>query len=568
MPLGVDSHSLNLGEISGIVMEEYSVLIGGQAGDGIRQAGVVIGRIFSRMGYYAFVYDDYPSVIRGSHNFSVVRAADERMLGHRTRVDAAIALNEETNDRHRWRLYDDGLMIYDSGEVEGAEGLGIPMKQTTKEKKYPLLTRNSYAIGALAGAFDVPLGVVEDTLKATFRRYIEENVELAGMGHQQGSEVRTRSVTRKDSPPRPLMTGNEAIALGAVKAGLKMYVAYPMTPTSAVLHYLAAHEDELNVVTAHPENEIAVAIMAIGAAYAGVRTMVGTAGGGFALMNEAFSLTGQSEVPVVFVVGQRPAPSTGVPTYTAQADLLWTIRAGHGEFVRVVVAPGDVDEAFYLAGRAMNLAWKYQIPAVILLDKHLAESNMTAEFDEDLVEPDDPLLWDGRGEYKRYTITEDGVSPLAFPGTPGIVVKGTSKEHDEHGITTEDAGGVARMQEKRFAKSEALLTELRGDETVKVYGLGDVALITWGSTKGAAVEVASRMGLRVIQPLYVEPFPTWAVMEALEGVETTIDVEVNLTGQLATILEREGIRVDSRVLRYDGRPFTADELEEGLGEVT
>jgi len=545
-------------------MKEFSVLIGGKAGDGIRQAGVVLGRILGRMGYYVFVYDDYPSVIRGSHNFAIVRAADEKILSHRPRVDAIIALNRDTYDKHSWRLHEDGIIIYESEEMQLEDGLGIPFTKIVRDKKYPLLTRNSLAIGCLAGAFGIPLDIVEATLRAAFKKYIGENIELARLGHQKGSELRVRFVPKLNKPGKPIMTGNEAIALGAVKAGLKMYIAYPMTPASAILHYLAAHEDDLNVVTMQPENEIAVAVMAIGASYAGVRAMVATAGGSFALMNEALSLIGQSETPVVFVVGQRPAPSTGVPTYTSQADLLWVIRAGHGEFIRVVVAPGNVDEAFYLAGRAMNLSWKYQVPSIVLLDKHLAESNMSVEFNEDLIKPEEPLLWDGKRDYKRYKFTENGVSPLAFPGTPHAVVKATSYEHDEYGITTEDAKSIAKMQKKRFRKLKPLLNELKEEETVKVCGQGDTALITWGSTKGAAIETAEKMGLKVIQPLYLEPFPVWAVKDAIKGVSKLIDVEVNFTGQLATILKREGIQVDYTVLRYDGRPFTPDELEERL----
>ena len=551
-------------------MREYSVLIGGQAGDGVRQAGQMVARIFNRLGYYVFGYDDYPSLIRGGHNFSLVRAAEKRVLNHNPEVDVIIALNKETVEKHAWRLNNNSLVIFDGKEqigVEGSKVLAVPMSAEVRKRRYHPLTRNTYALGIMAGALQIPLEILKDVVRSMLRKHVEENLELAELGYEEGKNHAIRRVEKLDNDPRPVLTGNEAVALGAAKAGLRFYIGYPMTPASSLLHYLAAHEDELNVITVHPENEIGVAMMAIGAAYAGARTMVGTAGGGFALMVESLSLTGQNEIPVVFVVNQRPAPATGVPTYTAQSDLHFVLNAGHGEFPRVVVSPGDVDEAFYLAGKALNLAWKYQVPAIILSDKHLAESYMTATFDESRVKPEEPVLWKPNGEFKRYLDTETGVSPMAFPGTPGAIVKATSYEHDEYGITTEEPEVITKMVEKRMRKVKYIVEELKREETVKVYGEGETAIVTWGSTKGAVVEAAEKLGLKVIQPLYLEPFPTWAMEEALKGVKKLIDVEVNYGGALARLLKTYGIHVDAKILRYDGRPWTPHELEERLREV-
>ncbi len=285
--------------------------------------------------------------------------------------------------------------------------------------------------------------------------------------------------------------------------------------------------------------------------------MVGTSGGGFALMTETVSLCAQSETPVLFVVSQRAGPSTGVPTYTMQADLNFVRNAGHGDVTRIVIAPGDAEESYILTGKLMNLAWKYQVPGFLLVDKHISESTFSAELGE--VKPEQPKLWDGNGEYDRYKLTEDGISPLAFPGQV-FTCKGTSYEHNEKGLTAEeDTGMIKKMQEKRLKKMEVLRQEMKSWETVKVYGnpKSKVTLLTWGSTKGACIEVAEELGLKVVQPLFLDPMPTWELEKHLKG--RVIAVEVNATGQLADILG-----VKERVLKYDSRPFTPEELKEKL----
>lgn len=286
-------------------------------------------------------------------------------------------------------------------------------------------------------------------------------------------------------------------------------------------------------------------------------------------MTEGLSLCAQSEAPVVFVLSQRPGPSTGVPTYTTQGDLLFALHAGHGEFPRFVVAPGDPDQAFRLTGLAMNTAWKYQIPALVLTDKNLSESTYCFESKGDEVGREEGVMFDGKGEYKRYLKISDGVSPLAFPGTKGLVVKGTSYEHDEYGVTTEDPEAIVAMHDKRFAKQPGLAREVDAMEAVAVFGdeKAPVALLTWGSTKGACMEVAEDMGLRVVQPLVLEPFPVSGLTRALEGASKVIGVENNATGLLSKLVSCHGIRVDEKILRYDGRPFTVDGLGKRVEEV-
>jgi len=548
-------------------MEEISILIGGKAGDGIRQAGHVIAQLLNRIGYRIFFYDDYPSLIRGGHNFSIIRASEKRVLAHKDTIDIIVALNQDTVEKHKHRLNTGGIILYDSKKAD-AQGLGIDFLNVVKEFNGIPIMRNTAAIGALARMLNLEWSVLESVIKRFLEKNVDLNLKIARNAYDQ-VETPLKSLPKLNQKSLPLVTGNEAISLGAVKAGLNMYIAYPMTPASAILHYLAAHEKELGVVTVHPESEIGVALMALGAAYTGTKTMVGTSGGGFALMTEALSLAGQGELPIVFVECQRPGPSTGVPTYTMQGDLNFVIHAGHGEFSRVVLAPGDADEAFYTAGLAMNLAWKFQIPTFVLSDKHLSESIFSFEADLEKVKPENSLLWDGEGEYRRYLDSQNGISPLAFPGNPEAIVKVTSYEHDENGITTEEPEQIARMQRKRLRKRKTLENELKKFDTVNVYGNPEskTALLCWGSTKGACIEVAEVLGLKVIQPLVMEPLPVESLKKALSGTKKIIDVEVNATGQLAKLIAGHGFCVDDMILRFDSRPFTVDGLLDNVKEV-
>ncbi len=439
-------------------MKEISILVGGKAGDGIRQAGNVIARLFNRIGYRIFFYDDYPSLIRGGHNFSIIRAAERRIIAHKETVDVIVALNQDTIEKHLHRLNAGGTILYDS-KKSTTEGVGIDFMGIVNLFNGKPIMRNTAAIGSLAGVLGIPWPVLEKVISDTVEKEIELNVQIARHAYDQIDSPH-KSVPKLEQPPLPLITGNEAIVLGAVKAGLNMYIAYPMTPASSILHYLAANENELGVVTVHPESEIGGALILLGAAYTGARAMIGTSGGGFALMTEALSLAGQGELPMVIIEVQRPGPGTGVPTYTMQADLDFVVHAGHGEITRVVLAPGDAEEAFYMSGMAMNLAWKFQIPAFVLSDKHLSESIFSFEGDLDKVTPEEALLWNKEGEYKRYADKKYGISPMAFPGNPSAIVKATSYEHDENGIATEEPKAISRMQSKRLRKRKYLENEL------------------------------------------------------------------------------------------------------------
>ena len=323
----------------------------------------------------------------------------------------------------------------------------------------------------------------------------------------------------------------------------------------------AARDFGLKVI--HPESEIAVILMAMGFAYAGEKAAVGTSGGGFCLMTEALSFAGMAEFPVVLVVGQRPGPSTGLPTYSCQSELHFVLNAGQGEFPRFIVAPGDAEEAYYWSCVALNMAWKYQIPSIILSDKTLAEGTYSFDIKSAGDVKEEPFsLWDRKGSYKRYLNTGSGVSPLAFPPEKDNTIKIDSYEHDEAGITTEDASITTMMQDKRLRKETYLAKELEAYRGVKVYGDKDAstALLCWGSNKGVCIEVAQELGLKVIQPQVLWPFPVNQLRDAVEGVNKLICVENNARGQLASLISPLGFKIDGKILKYDGRPFSLEEL--------
>ncbi len=548
-------------------MDSLSVLIGGKAGDGINEAGMLISRTLNQMGYRVYQYYDYPSLIRGGHNFSLVRAERYPIASHKDSVDILLALNQETVQLHQSRLNKESAIIFDDSQVQ-AEGMAIPVGRIIKEEAAAPIMRNTCMVGALCRAASIPLEVLEGAVVRHVKKKTELNLRVAGRAYK--SAVEKFSLERLDQEPMPIITGNEAIGLGLLRSGLGAYVSYPMTPSSSLLHFLANAGPDFGVKVVHPENEIAVVLMALGFAYAGVRSAVGTSGGGFCLMNEGLSLAGQSEIPLTLLVSQRAGPSTGGPTYTAQSDLHFVINAGQGEFVRLVVAPGDAEEAYFWSGLALDLSWRLQIPAFILSDKTLSESAYCFSLSRAGEPPEQPPeRWDFQIPYQRYLRTPSGVSPLAFPGQKGAQIKVNSYAHDQSGLTTEDAFELASMQDKRMRKEAALNEALAEQMTVKSMGHLDspTALICWGSNKGVCQEVGASFGLRVVQPVVLWPFPASQMGAALEGVEDLICVECNSTGQLARLMECQGLEPGRRILKYDGRPFSTEELAARLKEV-
>jgi 2-oxoglutarate ferredoxin oxidoreductase subunit alpha len=552
-------------------MPEHSILIGGKAGEGLNKAGIIIARIMNGLGYRVFMYYDYPSLIRGGHNFSIIRAAPQRIYSHRTMVDFLLAMNRETLEIHAHRRTAGTIAVFNSDTVK-AEGIGLPISQIVKEEGAPDIARNTGIIAGFCGVSGIPWNMLENILRKEIPRGLEINLAIASRAYAAVQPVPSSAIASVPDPGKilPFLTGNETAGLGLLSGGLQAYVAYPMTPTSNLLHFLAGIPADLGLTVVHPENEIGVMLMAAGFACAGKKVAVGTSGGGFCLMTEGFSLSGMAELPIMVVLGQRPGPSTGLPTYSCQTELHFAANAGQGEFVRFVVAPGTLEETYYWAAAALSLSWRYQIPSILLYDKNLAEHGYNFDIDSVPPLPDlPPADWDGKAPYRRYAITDSGVSPLAFPSAKGAIVKVNSYAHDEAGITTEEPGMVTRMQEKLLRKGEGLARDLAGMPTVTLAGSkgAEDALLTWGSTAGACREVGDTLGLRVVQPVVLNPFPGERVRGALGGARRIIAVEENATGQLERLMAGEPVRVDGRIRKYDGRPFAVDELEARVREV-
>jgi len=580
-------------------VHDFSVLIGGEAGAGIVRSGFLFAKACMRGGFHVFGTIDYQSLIRGGHNFYVARISEEEVYSQLDHVNLIIALNAETVLLHIGELARDGGIIYDEAdtpliqEVLQREDLRlypIPLKKIVREelKEKRLVMRNTVALGAAFALLGYDLDLLKGVLKDTFKPEIaESNVKAAQAGNKYAAE----KFEKKFKPPlektektekRIFLNGNEAIGLGAIKAGCRFYAAYPMTPSTGVLHFMAVNERKFGMIVVQPEGEIAAINMTAGAAFAGVRAMTATSGGGFCLMSEGLGMTGMTETPVVINVAQRPGPSTGLPTYSAQGDLRFILHASQGEFPRVVIAPGDIEECFYESMRAFNWAEKYQLPVILLTDKYLLESYRSVKpFDENKVKIErGPLItsrYGGEEEYRRYKITETGISPRALPSTKGAIVRANSDEHDEYGFTTEEPETTTKMVDKRMRKLVYLAKELeeRNIATTKFYGpeTAEATVISWGSTKGPireAMKILSQenTAINYLQIVYLQPFPKSKVEKVFDNSEKTIVVENNKTSQLASLIREHILRdVDHKILKYDGRPFNPGYLSQKIKEV-
>ncbi|HVP99891.1 MAG TPA: 2-oxoacid:acceptor oxidoreductase subunit alpha [Candidatus Thermoplasmatota archaeon] len=544
----------------------FTVIIGGKAGQGTNKAGSVAAHMFSEMRRDVFQMNDYPSLIRGGHNFSVVSSSVGPIRSHYLEADLVIALDRRSIEAHKNHLTKNGILVVNSDETKG-DGVGIPI--TTEAKKYsnPLLISGLASIAVIAAAVGLSKEKLEEIIKKEYKRGVDENIAFAvSMFLQAEPMLGHRFTLKQGNQKKKSITGNEAIALGALAGGLDLYFAYPMTPSTSILHFFATHGKRFGVTAVQPENEIAVANMAIGASFAGARVMVATSGGGFCLMQEAFSLAGMVEAPVLFYLGQRPGPSTGVPTYTEQGELRYALTPGQGEFPRIVASPGSVEEAFTLTSELLGLVWRFQTPGILLTEKHLAETTMSVILDPDKTRWAEPLMHSS-GEYKRYKDTTDGISPLLFPPSSSVI-KWSSYEHDEQGFTSEQPEGIARMHEKRRKKLHSLIDSLKTMRTVNVYEKGEPFIFTFGSTTMSVLEALEygNIPATVIQPIYLEPFPVWA-LEKYRG-KRGIVIEMNSTGQLAALLrDKAGVDVTAMIQKYDGRPFTPIELAARIKEV-
>ena len=552
-------------------------MIGGEAGQGVQSVGHVLAKVLARGGYHVFADQDYESRVRGGHSFFRVRAGEAETRAISELVDMLVALDKESIDLHQKEMSDQGIIIFDADKAKNIEAnssfLAVPLERLAQESAKNKLMMNTVALGAALGVTGYDKQILSNVISEYFSAgdVGKANVAAAAAGYDYVKTNFKRDFSYKlttlGDGKRLLLSGNEALALGALAAGCKFMAAYPMTPTTPIMEYLASKAKDFDIAVVQPEDEIAAVNMVIGASFAGVRSMTATSGGGFCLMVEGLGLAGMTETPIVVVLGQRAGPAIGLPTRTEQGDLEFAIHAAHGEFPRAVLAPASVEDAFWLTIKAFNLAEKYQTPVILITDQYLASSYATVErFDLSKVTIDRGLLLSKEeliklGEYKRYKITESGISPRAIPLEGGALVVTDSDEHNEEGHLIEDAKTRTAMMLKRMRKMEGLIKEIARP---RVYGATqpDITLLGWGSTYSAikeAVDLAMNDGLAVNLVHFNEiwPFPAEATARALQGAKKIIAVENNATAQLAHLLRAEtGYLVAGKILKFDGRPFS------------
>ncbi len=564
---------------------DLNILIGGAAGQGVHAISTPLSKALMRHGAHVLAIQDYQSRIRGGHIFNVVRVSDRPLAGPREGVDLLVALNQETVALHAPELASGGAVIYDAEAVRelpaGVPALGLSREELLPGTKAGEIAVNAGASGAVLGLLDVPVAGLADLLAEAFAAKGEEvtawNRQAALRGHELARQFPhpfSLAGLAKPEPARLLISGHEAMALGALTAGLTFISGYPMTPWTSLLNAVSQRGWHLGVVVEQAEDEIAAINLALGASYAGARAMTGTSGGGFCLMTEAVGLAAMTETPLVIVVAQRPGPSTGLPTRTSQGDLQFVLWAGQDDSPRAVLAPGTPAQGFLLTLKAFDLAERWQVPVFILTDQYFADTQHTCvagDFPERRV-PFALECGPGSGTYERYAYTDSGVSPRRLPGFGPELVVADSDEHTPDGHLTEDLEVRVRMHDKRLRKLQGLAREMAGITTA---GPADapLVLLCWGSSLGPVREAVARLNAgkvpaRLVHLSELWPFPREAAAQALAGAKKLVAVEQNASGQLNRLLRQEtGLAAQHLVLRYDGRPFTPEFILRGLQEV-
>jgi 2-oxoglutarate ferredoxin oxidoreductase subunit alpha len=551
---------------------KYNVLIGGSAGQGMDTISALFERILKKRGYYLYSTKDYMSRVRGGHNFIQVRFGDEEITSHYPVLDVIIALDKNTADYHLERLQGNGVLICDeAGNIEDSRVLRVPMKKIAVEAGN-VKVFGTVAVGALIELFGIAFDHIETLFSKKWdAKIIEANIKAFKKGKEASKKHFELSKGHDDK--HLLINGNEAIALGALAGGLNFYSAYPMTPATSIMTYLSKVQGEAGIIVEQVEDEISAINMALGASYAGARAATGSSGGGVSLMVEAIGLSSITETPLLLIDSQRPGPATGLPTRTEQSDLSFLITASHGEGPRMVLAVRNIHDAFYGTARALNLAEKYQMPVILLTDQYLADTVVNVEeFDFDKVKIERNIS--GRealekdGSYKRYKLTESGISPRILPGKfESAVVLIDSDEHTEDSQITESAEVRNAQMEKRMRKLELLKEELIEPD---YFGSDkpEILLLGWGSLHGPikeAVELLQNEGIAVGALIFGDlyPLPT-KLLEKYSGIANkVVNVEQNFNGQLAKLIRMEtGISVTNSILKYDGRQLSSREISD------
>ncbi len=574
-----------------MIVNDIEIMFGGQAGDGSLTTGDLIAGVFKRMGLEVYTYKDFPSRIRGGHTNYVIRAGERTNYGMADFVDGLVAFDLEAVEVHIEELRPGGFVIFDNTSDQLTDAVKrddvtwyeVPLAKMAKEDLGLELVRNTISLGVLGALVGMDSEIMKADVAGVYKRKGEKVVDInvraveAGENYVKehfGEWPRAYGLKAKPDGDRLIMMGNDAIGYGALVAGCRFMAGYPITPATDVLEWMAKYAPRFGGVAVQAEDELAAINMVIGAAFTGVRSMTATSGPGQALMTEAIGLAGVLEIPIVVVECARAGPSTGMPTKTEQSNLNHLIFSGHGEIPRIVLAPGTVEDSFYLTVAAFNLAEKYQCPVFVLSEQALCQSKATLpKLDLSRVEIDrgklvlDPVVF---GEYKRFAFTDDGVSPRVIPGVEGGMHLAAGSEHNDAGVITENAKNRTRMMDKRFRKLDTAKPDL---PTPLLHGdpQAEIGIIGYGSNRGPIVESQDRMARNGIATRFLElrtlwPFPEDEVRDFIADAKHVFVVENNYTGQLERLIRYVVGPLERmhRVLKYNGRPFHPIEISDEI----
>jgi len=564
----------------------YSIKIGGQAGQGIKSAGLIFSKIAARSGYNIKNYIEYPSLIRGGHNvMQTVFSLDEVYSPIKT-VDFLIALNQETINLHKDELVKGAGILYESEDnidtsscADRCRLFPIPLKKLTSEVGALPIAANNVALGAtvaLIGADKKHLfDLIAEDLSVKDTEVVKINQAAAKAGYDYAEANFTNkfdSILSSQSNPvkKMVMNGTDGVGFGAIAAGIQYAAIYPMSPTSNILSILAANQRKYGYIFKQAEDEIAAINMTIGAAFAGARAMTLTSGGGFCLMTEGYGLAGQTETPLVIVEGMRTGPGTSMPTWSEQGDMRMVLHSHQGEFPRIVLAAGDAKEAFTLTMKAFNLAEKYQTPVVLLVDKNVLDDEQTvSELDYSGYQINrGKVVTEKDSGYKRYEVTEDGISPRSFPGTGNYIIA-NSDEHNSTGYSSESISDRNEQMQKRLKKLVTCAKEDMEKPTLFGQENADITIVSWGSCKGSILEaLKDNPRVNYLHLSWISPFPSEAVIEELQKAKYLLDIENNSTAQMAGLIrEKTGINIKDKFIKNDGRPFFPEEIKEKINSI-
>jgi 2-oxoglutarate ferredoxin oxidoreductase subunit alpha len=567
-------------------MKDILVRIGGEGGEGVISCGELLTTALARSSYEVYTFRTYPAEIKGGPAMFQVRSSDEPVLSQGKLADILVTFNEEAFQLHGHTIRPDGLLVYDPGHYQPNgtfEAYGVPLEEITLNVVKSKLGKNVVALGVIGRVLGLSVELLENLIRDRFGKkgdlVVAKNHEALRAGYNYVDQHPfkkdlPRFEARSQAVSRVVMSGNEALSLGAIAAGCRYYAGYPITPASDILEFMERDLPKFGGAVVQTEDEIAAIASVVGASYAGKKGMTATAGPGLSLMVEVLGLATMSEIPLVVVDAQRGGPSTGLPTKMEQGDLNLAVFGAHGDAPRIVLAPGDVEECVNYIIQAFNLAEKYQVPVIFLTDQSLAHRTQTftsPDFSKipvvNRLLPTEEELKD----YKRFKMTENGVSPMALPGMEGGCYAATGLEHSDRGAPNFTPQTHTIMSAKRFKKIEECSKE-KGFTTRFGPKKAKIGIIGWGSTQGAlreGMELAAKEGISaaLLQVKMIFPIPEAEIREFIESVEQVIVAELNYGGQYNQIFRSKFLIDSISLTKCEGLPFYAEEVAAKLKAV-